>query len=421
MKELGCVEAINLDGGGSTAISGIYPGSDASSVLNSPSEGGLRSCSNYIFLKNNRKATGELGKLYIYPFEQHYLSGYSEQLYPTAVDTAYYKTENPDGLEFSVNGTESTVDKYSGMLTAKGTGEFTVGVTGGNAEGSAKYHTYETPTNINVYDGATNAEIKSLTVDNGDVIKLNLTAQYYYIDLKTSPECFEFAVSDGLGYVSDDTELVITANRGSGKLTVKAGDYTKEIPISLNAEYPFGDTENHWARDMIASVYDDGIINGYETDDGLIFKPDGNMTRAEFAVIICNFLDIDTAEYKDAEAEFSDNEKIADWSKPYVAAVSENGLMSGKSEGEKVNFAPNDKLTRAEAMTVLGRCLGLDGSGKTSFADDGDIPDWAKKYVAAMVSAGFANGYEDNTVRPLATVTRAEAVTLLYKIINTEF
>ena len=421
MRELGCVDAINLDGGGSTAISGIYPGADESAVLNSPSGGKLRSCANYIFLKNVKPATGELGKLYLYPFEQHYLSGYSEEIYPTAVDTAYYKMNNPEGIEFSVNGTESTIDKSSGMLTAKGTGEFTVNVTGGGVSGSAKYHTYATPTNINVYNGATNAEIKSLYVKKGDTVKLNLTAQYYYIDLKTSKDCFSYEVTNNMGYVNENNELVITSHGGTGSLLIRAGDYTKEIPISAENRYPFGDIDGHWACDMILSVYDKGIVNGYDTESGTIFKPNENMTRAEFAVIMCKFLDIDTSEYKGAALEFADNGQIADWSREYIAAMAAHSLMSGKTDGGKVNFAPNDKLTRAEAMTILGRTLGAESGTDVTFADIDKIPDWAAAHISAMVSEGFVSGYEDNTIRPLGLVTRAEAVTMLYKIMNKSF
>ncbi|MDD6735268.1 MAG: S-layer homology domain-containing protein [Clostridiales bacterium] len=421
MKELGCVDAINLDGGGSTAISGIYPGSDENAVLNSPSEGTLRSCANYIFLKNAKSPTGELGKLYLYPFEQHYLSGYSETIYPTAVDTAYYKIPNPEGIEFSVSGTDSSIDKYSGLLTAKGTGEFTVDVTGGGASGSAKYHTYATPTNIGVYNGKTNKEIKSLNVKKGDVIKLNLTAQYYYIDLKTSKECFNIEVTDNMGYVSDNNELVITSGGGTGSLLVRAGEYTKKIPITVEFQSVFNDISDHWARDMVNFVHENGIINGYETENGVEFKPDNNMTRAEFAVIMCKFLDIDTEEYKNAEMSFADRDKIAGWSEEYIAAMSAYGLMTGKADGEKINFAPDDSLTRAEAMTILGRSIGGDGSGDTVFDDSDKIPDWAAEYVDIMVTNGFVSGYEDNTIRPEGLVTRAEAVTMLYKIMNKSF
>ena len=57
MVELGCVDALNLDGGGSTTISAWFTGKDNTMVVNSPSDGYLRSVANYIFLKDNRERT----------------------------------------------------------------------------------------------------------------------------------------------------------------------------------------------------------------------------------------------------------------------------------------------------------------------------------------------------------------------------
>ncbi|MBO5060699.1 MAG: S-layer homology domain-containing protein [Clostridia bacterium] len=419
MKELGCIDAINLDGGGSTAISGIYPGTDENAVLNSPSEGKLRTCSNYIFLKNAQQPTDELGHLYLYPFEQHYLSGYSEELYPAAADTAYYKMNLPDGLEFSVDGTQSSITP-DGVLTAVGNGEFTVDVTDGNITGSAKYTTYETPTNINVYNAETNKEIKSLNLKKDDVIKLNLTAQHYYIDLKTSANCFEFEVTNDLGCITENNELVITSDGGEGFLKVMAGEYVKEIPLNVEFEIPFKDVAEHWAKDMIKALYQKNIISGYEEEDGLYFKPDNSMTREEFAVIVCNFLGIDTEEYVDFDlSEYADYDKISKWALPYVAAVTDRLLVSGKLEGEDVYFAPSDILSRAEAITVFGRLI-ASAKQEISFADSDEIPDWAAQYVSAMVSMGFVNGYEDNTIRPNGKVARAEAATMIYKMINSD-
>ncbi len=416
MKELGCVDAINLDGGGSTAISGIYPGTDENAVLNSPSGGSLRSCSNYIFLKNSQKPTGELGHLYLYPFEQHYLSGYSEEIFPAAADTAYYKMNIPDNLSYSIDGTESYFDKESGMLTAVGTGNFTLSVTDGNIEGGASYHTYESPTNINVYNKENNKEITSLSLKKGDRIGLSFTAQHYYIDLKTSDNCFELEITNDLGYINEDNELIITSNGGKGSLNVKAGEYVKEIPITVNFETVFEDIQDHWAREMIKAVNEKGIISGYETDDGIFFKPDNNMTREEFSVIVCRFLGIDTDSYVDYDiSEFEDSAKISDWAKPFVAAVFENKLITGKADGELIYFAPQDTLTRAEAMTILGRTLKL-AEEEITFTDSDEIPEWARQYITTMVSYGIVNGYEDNSIKPNGFVSRAEAVTMINKM-----
>lgn len=416
MRELGCVDAINLDGGGSTAISGIYPGTDESSVLNSPSEGTLRACSNYIFLKNVQKPTGELGHLYLYPFEQHYLSGYSEEIFPAATDTAYYKMNVPENLSYSVSGANSIIDSQTGIVTAKGDGEFTVSVTNGNVTGSAKYNSYSTPTNINVYDSDTNNEIKNLQLQKGDAVKLSMAAQYNYIELKTSSNCFELEVTNNLGYVDENNILNITAYSGNGVLRVTAGEYVKEIPILIHSDLTFIDTANHWAYDMINSVYEKGIISGYETESGLYFKPDNNMTREEFAVIVCKSLNLFPGEYVNFDISgFADNGTISDWAKPYVAAVYANQLITGKADGDLVNFAPKDTLTRAEAMTILGRTLEMN-ENKIAFADSNSIPSWAVPYISTMVSAGIVNGYEDNTIRPNGYVTRAEAVTIINKM-----
>ena len=52
----------------------------------------------------------------------------------------------------------------------------------------------------------------------------------------------------------------------------------------------------------------------------------------------------------------------------------------------------------------------------TTFADNKDIPEWAKKPIKILVSSGLLRGYDDNTVKPRNTVTRAEAITMLYNI-----
>ncbi len=411
MKELGCVEAINLDGGGSTVISGIYPGTDENAVLNSPSEGSLRTCANYIFLKNNQVPTGELGSLYIYPFEQHYLSGYSETLSWAAADTAYFKTEVPENLNFSVSGTQSSVDE-NGSLTAKGNGRFTVSITDGNITGTASYTVYDTPTNINVYNADTNEEIKSLSLKKGDTVKLKLTAQYNYIDLKASETCFELDVTNGLGTV-ENNELIISSDGGGGVLKVTAGEYVKEIPINVDFEYIFTDISNHWAREMIKIASQKGFVSGYNTEHGMQFKPDNNITREEFAAIMCRFLVINTEDYLDYDlTAFEDLDEISDWAKPYVASMFDKELINGRQNGDRLYFAPKDNLTRAEAMTILGRTL-EENAKEIDFADGDEIPKWAEKHIKTLVSMGIVNGYEDNTIRPNDSVTRAEAVTII--------
>jgi len=419
LKELGCVDAINLDGGGSTSISGVYPGAGESEILNSPSEGKLRSCSNYLFLKNAKTPTGVLEGLYFYPFEQHYLSGYSEELSLKAVDSSFYPMNIPQNVSVSVGG-ESTFDENTNTLTAKGTGLIKITATFGGVNTDTCYYSYETPTDIVVKDGKGN-KIDSLTLKKDDTVSLNFEAWYNGIKLKANQESFKLSLNNDIG-VLDGNTLKITANGGAGVLSVSAGERILEIPITAESVYPFSDIANHWAREQIKTVYEEGIVSGYETESGLSFVPLKNITREEFAVIMCRMLGTDVSGITECAKDFDDLDEISDWSRPYVYAMVNKGIIAGKSGSDgNIFFSPRVTLTRAEAITILSRVLNLNELSENKFADDSDIPDWAKDAVYSMYSSGFVAGYEDNTIRPTANVTRAEAAALIYNIITKSF
>lgn len=420
MQELECVDAINLDGGGSTIISGIYPGSDTSTIFNSPSDGKPRGVSNYIFLKNAEDPTNKADKLYLYPFEEHYLSGYTDILTPKAVDSEYYPAKLPKKINFSVDGTESVIDN-NGVLIAIGDGRFTVNAKAGDVNGKASYTVHETPTNIDVYNSENGKRIDDLNLMKGDRIKFDLKAQYEHINLKSNFDCFRVTVPEEIGYL-ENNEIVITAEMGESMILVSAGEYTKEIPITVKRDNPFFDTDNHWAKESIKTVYENGIVNGVIFDGKPMFLPDNNITREEFAIILCKCfgIEIDNINEEYDLSVFLDKSDISDWAKPYVAAAYETGLLNGKPDGENLIFAPKDAFTRAEIMTALGRVIENKHNEEMedlTFDDASEIPDWAMKYVKIMVNSGFVAGYQDNTVRPYKFISRAEAATIISNMI----
>ena len=68
MTQLGCVTALNLDGGGSTAMGAQYPGYSNGATVNQPSDGSLRKCANFIFLVRKTTAAAAAANLYVYPY-----------------------------------------------------------------------------------------------------------------------------------------------------------------------------------------------------------------------------------------------------------------------------------------------------------------------------------------------------------------
>ncbi len=429
MVELGCVDAINLDGGGSTAISAFFPGSDASIVVNSPSDGYLRSVANFIFLKDNRERTNIPWIINIADAgNTNYLSGMGTSIkIESAYDTANYKMEEPYNIKFRAEtNTDSTVDE-NGNLYLRGTGDVKVIMYSDGGDVQTKlYNVYKTPEEIKIYNQADWKEITSINTEANEELQLVLSAASYVNDTEilSNNRLYTWDVEGNIGTVTEDGifTLANTVNE-SGVIKISVGGFTKEIPVHISdypsAPSPFSDTDGHWAQDIISEMSAAGIISGQEEDGRMVFKPDNNMTRAEFASMIMGYQKTDLTEYDNVILDFNDLKDIPQWAVRAVKAAYSMGIINGRVGDEGTAFAPNDNITRAEVMTILGRLLEESTNiEELPFSDNGDIPLWAVDGVGKLYSLGVINGYEDNTILPNKNIKRAEAATMIYKFDN---
>jgi len=173
----------------------------------------------------------------------------------------------------------------------------------------------------------------------------------------------------------------------------------------------FSDVENHWAKASIVRAINLGIVNGYS--DGS-FRPNETVTRSEFAVMISRALKLGG---EAAASELKDYATIPSWAQAHVARVIAKGIIQGYSDA---TFRPNEQLTRAQLGVMVARAasLALDEEATFSFADAPQIPAWAQKEVAAAVKAGLIKGKEDNRFDPNGTATRAEALTIIIRLLD---
>lgn len=140
------------------------------------------------------------------------------------------------------------------------------------------------------------------------------------------------------------------------------------------------------------------------------------MTRLEFAVMIARVLALPVA----GEAPtFPDTDAMPAWARPEVAAAVKAGIIKGLPDG---SFAPNALVTRAEMAVMLTRALEYAGKdtapGDMLFADGEQIPDWARDQVMTAARYGLIAGYPDGTFKSGNSTTRAEAVTMLNRLLN---
>ena len=107
------------------------------------------------------------------------------------------------------------------------------------------------------------------------------------------------------------------------------------------------------------------------------------------------------------------------WYAPYVAAGVDAGLINGITAD---TFGVGSQIKRQDMAVMIVRIL--DGKNiavtQTSeeFDDDFDITDYAKNAVYKVRDAGIINGYADNTFAPNASLTRAEAATVIIKLLD---
>jgi len=133
-------------------------------------------------------------------------------------------------------------------------------------------------------------------------------------------------------------------------------------------------------------------VSGYP--DGS-FRPDGPITRAEFAAILVKALNLELHH----QPVFSD---VANhWSGNYVATAAAHGIITGYIDNR---FGPDDPITREQMAVMIVRAVNLAGSSDSLvFADQAKISEWAREAVAAAAEQKIMNGYPDNTFRPQET------------------
>jgi len=181
---------------------------------------------------------------------------------------------------------------------------------------------------------------------------------------------------------------------------------------------PFEDIGGIWSHDYIMQIYDMGIINGYLEDGRLIFKPENNITRAEFAKMLASYLSLDTKKYVDYGTAFADAEQIAEWSSEYIKALSNEGYMNGKSNPDgTITFESDSFITREEAMHVFAKLLEKrEGDYTLEFSDAESVQPWALDSVKRVVEAGIVTGFDDGTIRAASPVTRAQMCTMFTRL-----
>ena len=167
---------------------------------------------------------------------------------------------------------------------------------------------------------------------------------------------------------------------------------------------------NLTAPDALNAAEHAAYVIGYPEGD---VRPENNITREEIATIFYRLLkDEIRSSLLSTESVFSDVEAER-WSNKAVSTMAKGGYINGYPDG---TFGPSKSITRAEFVTVVARFL--DAQTVDSSVNFTDINGhWAENSIIGVASNYWINGYEDNTFRPDHFITRAEAMTIINRML----
>ena len=224
-------------------------------------------------------------------------------------------------------------------------------------------------------------------------------------------------------------EVTVTDRFGDAVAVTENADgtYTFTMPngqVRVNVTFvevqteplPFTDVnEGDWFHDAVQYVYDNGLMDGVGEGQ---FAPNATTTRAQLVTILYRLAGEPAVS---GDVGFTDVESGL-WYTNAVAWAAEKGIVNGISETE---FAPSGDLTREQLATVLYRyaeSMGYDVSASadlSGFPDAGDIQAYATQALSWAVAEGLLQGFEDDTLQPQSTATRAQIATILMRFCET--
>ena len=224
-------------------------------------------------------------------------------------------------------------------------------------------------------------------IDESDYRKITAGRELYYQEL-TAPEGYILS-SDKISIEKRD---LTTSQTTAEKKAETVRNYQKNAPADLNGD-------DHAA-----------YVHGYT--DGTV-KPSSNVTRAETAAMLYRLLtESRRNEIQTTSNSFSDV-SADDWYNESVSTMANGKYITGYPDG---TFGGNKNITRAEFAAMLVRFIGVQNED-CSFTDV-SRDHWAYGCIATATKAGWVAGYTDGTFKPEQPITRAEAMTIINRVLN---
>ena len=240
---------------------------------------------------------------------------------------------------------------------------------------------------------------------------------------------FELTEVDGqrTGVTYDDSTYIlnVTVNEENGKLVVGSYSIIKDGYFVSDATITFHNTIDTGKDDYYPIIIptivgkDTGMLNktdhfayviGYP--DGTV-HPNGQITRAEVATIFFRLLRDEVRDGAFTTSNSYSDVAYGKWYNNPISTMSALGIITGYPDG---TFKPNKPITRAEFAAIAARFDETQSGKSATFSDV--IGHWAAKEIGIAYYNDWIKGYPDGTFKPDQNITRAEAMTLINRVLE---
>lgn len=197
-----------------------------------------------------------------------------------------------------------------------------------------------------------------------------------------------------------------------GSTSIVSANQIEKLPIPENLDFMQG----HWAESDFKKLYSMEVFTEIP-HTGMQYEA---ISRGDFIKALCLAMNIDVSDYmEERDLVIFGDVTQAHPHYPYVMAAYDKKLIKGTGE----NFDVDRPINREEAFVIYIRVIGLERLGvtdapTTSFIDDAQISDWAKKEIVAGQKLGIIKGDDDHNVNPKQWISKAEAAAIVNRLID---
>lgn len=225
---------------------------------------------------------------------------------------------------------------------------------------------------------------------------------YTPLEGKAYSEKFTYCAIDENGNASNPATVKIVVKKQSAKQTVRYADLTAD--------------PSHYAAIRLA---ESGVFSGENIGGEYFLSPDEPVSRAQFIAMTMSAAQVPLPTAA-IPSGLADDAQTPQWAKASSAAALHAGIVTGSPDGAGSRvLRAQDPVTRAEAAAILDRAMELpQGWADQQLLDQDQIPDWAAVSVNTAVSCGVLDTVGGQS-RPNDPLTRAEAVQMLYRAMET--